>query len=189
MASAASSVVSTRKDEKLEGLTLYLVQDLSLDMSGKDSFVVAVDAMGAGVGEGGGHGRDRRPRLLRLRGLAGLKCRRRRCNGQGAAFGDTGLPVERDLPLEDHGLKLAPLGPGHLPVPQYPPNKCELYTAPSALTSPSSMARVLSECAAIAGELGAREIEVPCPSEIALDGCAPDVAAREFAFAWLRKSL
>ncbi len=45
------TVVSTRKDEKLEGLTLYLVQDLSLDMSGKDSFVVAVDAMGAGVGE------------------------------------------------------------------------------------------------------------------------------------------
>jgi ethanolamine utilization protein EutN len=45
------TVVSTRKDEKLEGLTLYLVQDLSLDMSGKESFVVAVDAMGAGVGE------------------------------------------------------------------------------------------------------------------------------------------
>jgi microcompartment protein CcmK/EutM len=45
------TVVSTRKDEKLEGLTLYLVQDLSLEMGGKDSFVVAVDAMGAGVGE------------------------------------------------------------------------------------------------------------------------------------------
>ena len=45
------TVVSTRKDEKIEGLKLYLVQDLSLDMKGKDSFVVAADAMGAGVGE------------------------------------------------------------------------------------------------------------------------------------------
>ncbi len=45
------TVVSTRKDEKLEGLRLYLVQDLSLDMKGKDAFVVAADAMGAGVGE------------------------------------------------------------------------------------------------------------------------------------------
>lgn len=45
------TIVSTRKDEKLEGLRLYLVQDLSLEMKGKDSFVVAADAMGAGVGE------------------------------------------------------------------------------------------------------------------------------------------
>lgn len=45
------TVVSTRKDEKLEGLRLYLVQDLSLELKGKDAFVVAVDAMGAGVGE------------------------------------------------------------------------------------------------------------------------------------------
>ncbi len=45
------TVVSTRKDEKLEGLTLYLVQDLGLDLTGKDSFVVAIDAVGSGVGE------------------------------------------------------------------------------------------------------------------------------------------
>lgn len=45
------TVVSTRKDEKLEGLRLYLVQDLSLDMGGREAFVVAADAMGAGVGE------------------------------------------------------------------------------------------------------------------------------------------
>ncbi|MBM4365967.1 MAG: EutN/CcmL family microcompartment protein [Deltaproteobacteria bacterium] len=45
------TVVSTRKDEKIEGLRLYLVQDLSLDMKEKDSFVVAADAMNAGVGE------------------------------------------------------------------------------------------------------------------------------------------
>jgi len=45
------TVVSTRKDEKIEGLKLYLVRDLSLDMQDKDSFVVAADAMGAGIGE------------------------------------------------------------------------------------------------------------------------------------------
>jgi microcompartment protein CcmK/EutM len=45
------TLVSTRKDEKLEGLRLYMVQDLSLSMQGKDAFVVAADAVGAGVGE------------------------------------------------------------------------------------------------------------------------------------------
>lgn len=45
------TVVASRKDEKLEGLRLYMVQDLSLGISGKDSFVVAVDSVGAGVNE------------------------------------------------------------------------------------------------------------------------------------------
>lgn len=45
------TVVASRKDEKLEGLRLYMVQDLSLGVSGKDSFVVAADAVGAGVNE------------------------------------------------------------------------------------------------------------------------------------------
>ena len=45
------TVVSTRKDEKIEGLRLYLVRDLTLDCKEKDSFVVAADVMGAGVGE------------------------------------------------------------------------------------------------------------------------------------------
>ncbi|MEE2750502.1 MAG: EutN/CcmL family microcompartment protein [Myxococcota bacterium] len=45
------TVVSTRKDPKIEGLRLYLVQDLSLKLEGKDSFVVAADVRGAGVGE------------------------------------------------------------------------------------------------------------------------------------------
>lgn len=45
------TLVSTRKDEKLEGLRLYMVQDVSLALAGKDSFVVAADAVGAGVGE------------------------------------------------------------------------------------------------------------------------------------------
>lgn len=45
------TVVSTRKDEKIEGLKLYLVRDLSLDLAEQGSFVVAADAVGAGVGE------------------------------------------------------------------------------------------------------------------------------------------
>ena len=45
------TVVSTRKDPKIEGLRFYLVQDLSLSLEGKGSFVVAADVMGAGVGE------------------------------------------------------------------------------------------------------------------------------------------
>ena len=55
------TIVSTRKDEKIEGLRLYLVQDLGLasgsgasggsGLRERDAFVVAADAMGAGVGE------------------------------------------------------------------------------------------------------------------------------------------
>jgi len=45
------TVVATRKDPKVDGLRLYLVQDVDLSMREKDSFVVAADAMGAGVGE------------------------------------------------------------------------------------------------------------------------------------------
>ena len=45
------TVVASRKDEKLSGLRLYMVQDLSLGITGRDSFVVAVDAVGAGVNE------------------------------------------------------------------------------------------------------------------------------------------
>jgi microcompartment protein CcmK/EutM len=45
------TIVSTRKDEKIEGLKLYLIQDLSLQLEPQSSFVVAADAMNAGVGE------------------------------------------------------------------------------------------------------------------------------------------
>ncbi len=45
------TVVSTKKDPKIEGLRLYLVQDITLDLAERDSFVVAADVMGAGVGE------------------------------------------------------------------------------------------------------------------------------------------
>ena len=45
------TVVSTRKDEKLASLRLHVVRDLALDLSATQSFVVAADAVGAGVGE------------------------------------------------------------------------------------------------------------------------------------------
>ncbi len=45
------TVVSTRKDEKIESLRLYVVRDLTLELADKDSFVVAADSVGAGVGE------------------------------------------------------------------------------------------------------------------------------------------
>ena len=45
------TVVATRKDEKLEGLQLYMVQDISPEAAAREAFVVAVDSVGAGVGE------------------------------------------------------------------------------------------------------------------------------------------
>lgn len=45
------TVVSTRKDEKIESLKLYVVRDLSMELDEKSSFVIAADAMGAGLGE------------------------------------------------------------------------------------------------------------------------------------------
>lgn len=45
------TVVATQKDEKLTGMRLMLVRDLSLKLEEKDSFVVAVDSVGAGEGE------------------------------------------------------------------------------------------------------------------------------------------
>jgi microcompartment protein CcmK/EutM len=45
------TVVSTRKDEKIEGLKLYVVRDLSVELEEKGSFVIAADTVGSGVGE------------------------------------------------------------------------------------------------------------------------------------------
>jgi microcompartment protein CcmK/EutM len=45
------TVVSTVKDEKLDGLKLFVVCDLSMEMVNRESFVVAADSVGAGVGE------------------------------------------------------------------------------------------------------------------------------------------
>lgn len=45
------TVVSTRKDPKLEGLKMLIVQQTDLTGSPKGGQVVAIDSVGAGVGE------------------------------------------------------------------------------------------------------------------------------------------
>ena len=45
------SVWSTRKDEKLVGAKFLIVKQLDLKGNTKDNFIVAVDSVGAGVGE------------------------------------------------------------------------------------------------------------------------------------------
>ena len=45
------TVVSTRKEEELKGSTLLLVRGMDLDGKLTGTLVVAVDAVGAGVGE------------------------------------------------------------------------------------------------------------------------------------------
>ena len=45
------TVWATRKDEQLRGLTLQLVQEIDADGSPKSKVIVAVDSVGAGVGE------------------------------------------------------------------------------------------------------------------------------------------
>jgi len=45
------TIWATRKDEKLEGLKLQVVEQVSLDFKPQGTFVVAVDAVEAGVGE------------------------------------------------------------------------------------------------------------------------------------------
>ena len=45
------TLVSTQKDEKLTGLKFYVVEKLGMDGKGTGTFVIAADAVGAGVGE------------------------------------------------------------------------------------------------------------------------------------------
>lgn len=45
------TVVASRKDPKLEGLKLLIVQNTDLTGSGKGSQIVAIDSVGAGFGE------------------------------------------------------------------------------------------------------------------------------------------
>lgn len=45
------TVVSTRKDPKLEGLKMLVVQQTDLTGSPKGGQVVAIDSVGAGIGE------------------------------------------------------------------------------------------------------------------------------------------
>ena len=45
------TVIATRKEDELEGLKFLLVRGLDLDGKPTSTLVVAVDAMGAGIGE------------------------------------------------------------------------------------------------------------------------------------------
>jgi microcompartment protein CcmK/EutM len=45
------TVWATRKDEQTVGMTFQIVREVNLDYSPTESFVVAVDSVGAGVGE------------------------------------------------------------------------------------------------------------------------------------------
>lgn len=45
------TVVATRKDEKLEGLKFHVVKQLDVEAKETGGYVVAVDAVGAGIGE------------------------------------------------------------------------------------------------------------------------------------------
>ena len=47
----AGTLVSSRKDELLEGMKFLVVRQLSTDNEETGGYVVAVDAVGAGVGE------------------------------------------------------------------------------------------------------------------------------------------
>ena len=45
------TVWATRKDEQTVGMTFQIVREVELDYTPKSGFVVAVDSVGAGVGE------------------------------------------------------------------------------------------------------------------------------------------
>ena len=45
------TVVATQKDERMESLSLMIVRQVSVDGKETSSYVVAVDAVGSGVGE------------------------------------------------------------------------------------------------------------------------------------------
>lgn len=45
------TVWATRKDEQTVGMTFQIVREVNLDFSPTDTVVVAVDSVGAGVGE------------------------------------------------------------------------------------------------------------------------------------------
>lgn len=51
MGKVVGTVVSTQKDEGLKGFKLLIVQNVGLDMKLLPSYEVAVDAVGAGMGE------------------------------------------------------------------------------------------------------------------------------------------
>ncbi len=51
LAKVIGTVWATRKDERLVGMKLQIVRPVELDYTEKVDFLVAVDSVGAGVGE------------------------------------------------------------------------------------------------------------------------------------------
>jgi microcompartment protein CcmK/EutM len=51
MGRVVGTVVASRKDEELTGLKFLLVKQVDVDLNETDKFVVAADAVGAGMGE------------------------------------------------------------------------------------------------------------------------------------------
>ena len=45
------TVWATRKDDQLVGMKLQIVQEVDLEYNSKGGFIVAVDSVGAGIGE------------------------------------------------------------------------------------------------------------------------------------------
>ncbi len=45
------TLVATRKDERMEGLKFLVVRQINVDAKESANYVIAVDAVGAGVGE------------------------------------------------------------------------------------------------------------------------------------------
>jgi hypothetical protein len=76
-----------------------------------------------------------------------------------------------------------------LPVPKNKPVRCHLFVDAGALKLPERMSRVLAECALLAGEAGAEQIELPCPSDVELDSRLVDVIRRDYMYAWFRKNV
>lgn len=51
LARVSGTVVASRKEPRLDGLTFLLLEQLGVDNTPTGGYVVAVDAVGAGVGE------------------------------------------------------------------------------------------------------------------------------------------
>ncbi len=98
-----------------------------------------------------------------------------------------------ELAWPDHRAVLelfgTPAGDRYQPVPPAKPVRTRLSVEPASLVSSDRMSAILGECAALAGEAGARELALPCPADVALDPRRVDVIQREYMFAWLRKKI
>jgi len=51
LAKVVGTVVSTQKDERLQGLKFLVLQRMDINAKLENGYVVAVDAVGAGIGE------------------------------------------------------------------------------------------------------------------------------------------